>query len=269
MDQGPQFFRHERDAKHLLGGFRQLVGLVNDEPAVFREDGPLPRAAVNGICQKQVVVADLKLIPSGITHVHKAEIPAVTPATVAYLGDTYALPVITTEMDRQIQVQMIPQRQQGIPRLGVFPLQVDNLQPLSQALIAHIVGLALAYDGAQWSPQDAVYQQEFGEKRQVTVHHRVLEGDAGGGNQNWKRCQALRGPETVECRPGHQTGIGLADSSSSVTKGDAAVQHSVQHLVAQHDLCRTLRHPLGREQASENMVDFVMDILPVILGIHP
>ena len=49
---------------------------------------------------------------------------------------------------------------------------------------------------------------------------------------------------------------------------DAAVQHGIQHSVAEFDLLGTLHHALGRQQFFENVVDILMGIFPVIHIIH-
>ena len=67
-----------------------------------------------------------------------------------------------------------------------------------------------------------------------------------------------------------QISVGLADAGACVAQGDAAVQHGIQHSVAEFDLLGTLHHALGRQQVFENMVDHGVGFLPVcIICIHP
>ena len=67
-----------------------------------------------------------------------------------------------------------------------------------------------------------------------------------------------------------QISVGLADAGACVAQGDAAVQHGIQHSVAELDLLGTLHHALGRQQVFENMVDHGVGFLPVcIICIHP
>lgn len=68
--------------------------------------------------------------------------------------------------------------------------------------------------------------------------------------------------------PGHQIGVGLADPCPGVTQGDAAIQHGVQHPVAQSRLRRTLRHAFGGKQVFEDMINFSMGVLPCIICFH-
>ena len=88
----------------------------------------------------------------------------------------------------------------------------------------------------------AVRGQHHGEEGQILVPHGLLQGDAGGGNED-----GPRGPQTVEHSSGHQIGIGLADAGSGVAESDTSALHNVQHPVTQCDLLRAFRHPLGGE----------------------
>ena len=77
-------------------------------------------------------------------------------------------------------------------------------------------------------------------------------------------------PAPAGRRCGGQVSIGLADAGAGIAQGDAAVQHGIQHPVAELDLLRTLHHALGRQQVFENMVDHGVGFLPIcIICIHP
>ena len=120
-------------------------------------------------------------------------------------------------------------------------------QPPHQALVAYIVGLALADHRPEGPVQHAVRHEQTGEEGQILLHHGGLEGDTGGGDEKRPAKLSIGGPPAVEHRAGHQIGIGLADPCPGVTQGNAAVQHGVQHSVAQSSLRRTLRHAFGGE----------------------
>ena len=97
---------------------------------------------------------------------------------------------------------------------------------------------------------------------------RTLECDAGGGDQDRVLRPALCRPALAMQDAGGQVGEGLADAGPRVAQGDAAIQHGVQHLMAQFHLCRTLHHPVSREQVLEDMVDILVRVFPVVTFFH-
>ena len=115
----------------------------------------------------------------------------------------------------------------------------------------------------------AVRQQDGGQQGQVLRLHRILEGDAGGGDEDGLRLLPPGGAEAVEHRPRRQIGVGLSDACSGVAQGDGAVQQGVQHQMAEMRLLGALCHALGRKQVVKNMVDHFMGFFPVIFGVHP
>ena len=113
-----------------------------------------------------------------------------------------------------------------------------------------------------------VLYQHRGEKGQVFLQHRILQSNAGGGNENWLIRQPSGGAAPTEHDAGHQVGVGLSDPRPSVAQGNAVIQHRVEHPMAQGYLSWTLRHTVGGEKFFENVIDLLMGILPVILY-HP
>ena len=57
---GADVLHAQGHAEHLAGRLRQLVGLVYDQDAGIRQDGPAPAAPVDGVRQQQIVVADME-----------------------------------------------------------------------------------------------------------------------------------------------------------------------------------------------------------------
>ena len=234
--------RSQGHPEHLAGCLRQLVGLVHDEGAGVRQDGLSPAAPVDGVRQQQVVVADLEKIPPGIALLQKETIPAGLLRTVADLGDADTFPVIVAEMGDLVHVQLIPQRKQGIPGPPVFLSEIQLAQPPFQTVIADIVGLSLADHRLEGLCNHAVLRQQAGQQGEIFVPCRGLEGNAGGGDQNRSDREPTGGAEAVVHYPSHQIGVGLADPRPSVTQGDAALQHGVQHPMAERQLLRALCH---------------------------
>ena len=130
------------------------------------------------------------------------------------------------------------------------------------------MGFPFADDRPEGVIYDLAGHQHRGKKRQVFIEYRVLQSDTGGRDQEGLKGQAHSGPAAEEYRSRHQVGVGLSDPRPGVAQGDAAVQHGVQHLVAQGHLGGALRHAMGGKEFFENMVDLLMGIFPVIL-VHP
>ena len=82
---------------------------------------------MDGVCQQQIVVADLHLVPIRGTHLHEALIPAALPPAVADLGHTDTRPVIAAEVLGHVQIQVIPEGQQGVSGPWAFPCQIHRL----------------------------------------------------------------------------------------------------------------------------------------------
>ena len=258
----------QRDTKHLTGGLRQLVGLVQNQGTPLWKQRPASQVPVDGVCQQQIVVADLHLIPIRGTYLHEALVPTALPSTVTDLGHTDTRPVVAAEVLGHVQVQMIPERQQGVSCPRAFPCQIHSLQAPFQTLVAHIVAFPLSKhcpDGGLCHP---ILYQHRGEKGQVFLQHRVLQGDAGGRNEHRLIRQPPGGAAPTEYDAGHQVGIGFSDSRPGVAQGNAVIQHRVEHPMAQGHLSWTLRHAVGGEKFFENVIDLLMGSLPVILY-HP
>ena len=114
----------------------------------------------------------------------------------------------------------------------------------------------------------SIRQQCAGQQRKVFCLHGVLQRNAGSGD-NDRLVHRPRVRPVGRCGS-CQISVGLADAGACVAQGDAAVQHGIQHPVAELDLLGTLHHALGRQQVFENMVDHGVGFLPVcIICIHP
>ena len=267
-DQVPNVIPGQCLPEHLPGSVRQLVCLVYHQSAVFRQNGLLPGAPVDGIGQQQVMIADLEGKIIGGTHLHKIPIPASIPVATADLGNANTLPVIAAEMGSLVNIQMVLQGYECLGCLGILLCKVGPAQPVLQTKVADIVGLAFSDDGPDGFLQFAVCHQHRGQQGQILVQHRPLQGDAGSGDNDGLLCQLAGGTIAVNRDPGHQIGKGLSDAGPGITQGDAAVQHCLQHPVAQQQLFRAFLHALGRQQFFENVVDILMGIFPVIHIIH-
>lgn len=57
----------------------------------------------------------------------------------------------------------------------------------------------------------------------------------------------------------------FSNTCPGIAQGNATIQHGVQHLMAQFHLCRTLHHPVSREQVPEDMVDILVRVFPVVI----
>ena len=187
---------------------------------------------------------------------------------VAELRNADTFPVITAEMGDIVHVQRSLQRAKGVGGCRIFLLKVHLTKPSLQAFVANIMAFAFADHREQWAVDLSVCQQGAGQQRKVFCLHSVLQGDAGGGdNDGLVQCLRVR---PVGRRGSCQISVGLADAGACVAQGDATVQHGSQHPVAELDLLGTLRHALGRQQVFENMVDHGVGFLPVcIICIHP
>ena len=104
------------------------------------------------------------------------------------------------------------------------------------------MGFALADYRLEGLCDHSILCQNSGEKRQVLVPHGLLQGDAGGGNED-----RLGEVQAMENRCGNEISVGLSNASPGVAEGDAAVLHGLQHPVAQGNLLQALRHPLSRK----------------------
>ena len=246
-DQGSQLCCCQCGAKHLSGCLRQLVSLVQNQGAPLRDQRPASQAPVDRVCQQQIVVADLHLVPIRGTYLHEALIPAALPSAVADLGHADTGSVISAEVLGHVQIQVIPEGQQGLSGPRAFFGQIHRLQAPLQTLVAHIVVFPLSKHCPDGVLGHLVLYQHRGEKGQVFIQHRVLQGNAGGGNENWPVRQAPGSAAAEKHDAGHQVGVGLSNPCPGVAQCDAAIQHGVQHLVAQSDLGRTLRHAAGGE----------------------
>ena len=171
-------------------------------------------------------------------------------------------------MDGFVGVQPLPQGEQGLCRCLVLFLQIDLGQPPLQPLVADIVGLALAGHRPEGAGNHPICHKNSGKERQVLPLDGVLEGNAGGGDKDGTHAQSSLSPEAAEHRPGHQVGVSLADPRPGVAQGDGAIQHGLQHPVAQGHLLGPLRHTLGGEQVLENVVDVIVRVLPVFWCKH-
>lgn len=104
---------------------------------------------------------------------------------------------------------------------------------------------------------------------QIFGLNRVLQSDAGGGNEDGAEFLPASGTEMAECRPRRQVGVGLANPGSCVTQSNGTVQHGIQHKVAESDLLRPFCHALDGEQVLKNVIDHLVGFFPVVIGIHP
>ena len=162
VDEALDVLGPEGDAEHLPGRFRQLVSLVDDNGETVRQDGLAARTTVDGVRQQEVVVADLEGILTAVAAIQKCAIPAVLLSAVADLGDAHPLPVITAEAGCFVQIQLLPQGEQGVSGPPILLAEVQLTQPPFQALVADVVGFALANHGLNGFRNHTVCRQTSG-----------------------------------------------------------------------------------------------------------
>lgn len=176
---------------------------------------------MDGVRQEQVVVANLKCKRIGIAGFQKPLIPAGFPFAVTELGDADALLIVATEMRRFISVQAVPQGKQHFRRTGVFLLQVHLCQPPLEPFVADVVGLALADYRLDGFRKQTVRRQSIGQQWKVFIQNSVLQGNAGGGNQDGPDVCAAGGMEVVKCNSSCEKCVGLSDAGPGVAQGNA------------------------------------------------
>lgn len=172
-------------------------------------------------------------------------------------------------MGDAIHVQLLPQGEQGSARFVVFLTQIKLAQAAFQTLVTDIVSFTFTDHSAELLVDQAVHHQNFGQERKILALNSVLQGDAGGGNEDGPEFPPTIRQKAEERCPRRQVGVRLADAGAGVAEGDGAVHHGVQHQVTERDLFGPLSHAMKREQVVKNAVDQIMGILPVIIGIHP
>ena len=65
---------------------------------------------MDGVCQKDVVVADLERIATFVAVRQESEIPAVLLSAIAGLGNADTVPVVAAEMRGPVYVQLLSER---------------------------------------------------------------------------------------------------------------------------------------------------------------
>ena len=174
LDEALDVLGPKGNAEHLPGCFRQLVGLVDDDGEAVRQDGLTACSPVEGVRQQKVVVANLEGKLTAVAAVQEGAVPTVFPLAVADIGDAHPLSVITTEAGRFVQVQPLPQGEQGVPRPPVLLAEVQLPQPPFQPLVADVVGFALADYRLEGLCDHSILCQNSREKRQVLVPYGLL-----------------------------------------------------------------------------------------------
>ena len=190
---------------------------INNQSADVRQDGAVTAATMDGVCQQQIVVTDLKQIAVRVAGFHIAEVPAAIPAAITNRGDTHTISVILTEMGGLVCVQMIPQGEECLGGQRIFSFQVYLPQAAHQTLITDIVAFSFSNDRPDGGLDQLILQKNRGEERDVFLPYRRLQGDAGGGNEDGLERDVLPAQRTRKRNTSHQIGIGLADSRSRVT----------------------------------------------------
>ena len=174
-------------------------------------------APMDGICQQQIMVADLKQIAVRVAGFHIAEVPAAVPAAITHGGDTDPVSVILAEMGGLVGVQMIPQGKERLGGQGIFPSQIHLPQAAHQAFITDIVTFPFSNDCPDGGLDQLVLYKNGGEERDVFLPHCRLQGNAGGGNEDGLERNVLPAQRTRKRNTSHQIGVGLADPHSCIT----------------------------------------------------
>ena len=121
------------------------MSFVDDDSEAVRQDRRTARSPVDGVRQEEIVVANLEGVLAAVAAVQEIPVAAGFQLAVADLGNADPLPVVAAEAGRFVQVQLLPQGEQGVSRSPVFLAEVQLAQPPFQPLVADVVGLALAY----------------------------------------------------------------------------------------------------------------------------
>ena len=230
---------------------------IHNDRAGVREDGLQAVFPVHTVCQPEVLVADLEQIPFLPTLGQVPTIAAVRVFAVTKLRNADTLAVKAAEFLCFIQIQNIPQ---GIKFfllhdvLSVWTL----LQVLAQPLVTDIVTLALAQGGKNGCCDMRIVRQRIRQERQILPHNGVLEGDAGGCNDDRLERKPVYQSAVAVHNGSGQVGIRLANAGPGVAQCDAVFKHGVQHGVAETDLLRPLCHAVRRENGLEDVVEFGM-----------
>ena len=184
-------------------------------------------------------------------------IAAVRVFAVTKLRNADTLAVKAAEFLCFIQIQNIPQ---GIKFfllhdvLSVWTL----LQVLAQPLVTDIVTLALAQGGKNRCCDMRIVRQRIRQERQILPHNGVLEGDAGGRDDDRLEWKSVHQSAVAVHDGGGQVSVCLADAGPGVAQCNAVFKHGVQHGVAEADLFRPLRHAVRGENGFEDVVEFGM-----------
>ena len=228
----------------------------NDRAGVW-EDGLQAAFPVHTVCQPEVLVADLEQIPFLPTLGQVPTIAAVRVLAVTKLWNADTLAVKAAEFLRFIQIQNIPQGIEFFLLHDVFPVRA-LLQVLAQPLVTDIVTLALAQGGKNGCCDMRIVRQRIRQERQILPHNGVLEGDAGGCNDDRLERQPVYQPAVAVHDGSGQVGVCLADAGPGVAQRNAIFTHGVQHGVAETDLFRPLCHAVRGENGFEDVVEFGM-----------
>ena len=170
--------------RHVAGtqwGSKKYMNMKHLEAAL---DDASTLTAVDGICQQQVVVADLENIAVIIAAFQEAPVPAVLMIAVTELRNADTFPVITAEMRNLVHVQRILQGAKGVGGYRIFLLEVYLTKPPLQAFVTNIVTFSFADHREQWLVDLSIRQQRAGQQRKVFRLHGVLQGNAGSGDND-------------------------------------------------------------------------------------
>ena len=230
---------------------------IHNDRAGIRKDGLQAAFPVHTVCQPEVLVADLEQIPFLPALGQMPTIAAVRVFAVTKLRNADTLAVEAAEFLCFIQIQNIPQ---GIKFfllhdvLSVWTL----LQVLAQPLVTDIVTLALAQGGKNGCCDMRIVRQRIRQERQILPHNGVLEGDAGGCNDDRLERKPVYQPAVAVHDGSGQVGIRLANAGSGIAQRNAIFTHGVQHGVTETDLLRPLCHAVRGENGFEDVVEFGM-----------
>ena len=184
-------------------------------------------------------------------------IAAVRVFAVTKLRNADTLAVKAAEFLCFIQIQNIPQGIKFFLLHDVLSVRT-LLQVLAQPLVTDIVTLALAQGGKNRCCDMRIVRQRIRQERQILPHNGVLEGDAGGCNDDRLERKPVYQPAVAVHDGSGQVGVCLADTGPGVAQCDAVFKHGVQHGVAETDLLRPLCHAVRGENGFEDVVEFGM-----------
>ncbi len=185
--------------------------------------------------------------------------------------NTYELAVKTAQILHLVHVIMQAQGVQRLPLLLIFLLVFDRLQPQCQPTVADKMLFPFPDNAFQGTLYDSFFQQDSGQKWQVFLHDRPLEGNAGGGDHQRIRIPGKSpGSMLFYQNTRHEVGIGFTDSHPGIAERYFSFQQCGEHFMAETDLFFPDRKPPLWKNGTEDFLHLPVCLFPVLVVMqHP